>query len=169
MSYTHTQAIVVAAALAAPSVLDRDSALERACELIVDAGQAGARWIVFPEAAIPGYPPWIAGIQRSDDPLLDELYTEATAHAVSIPSDVTDRLCRFAQRARINVLIGLLECAANVGGTTIYTTRLLIDAEGRILGRYRAPIAAGDGHLVWTPGDGVSSEDMGKTAPVRGI
>ena len=171
---SHTQPLVVAAAPVASDLLDRDAALERACEQIVDAGEAGARWIVFPEAAIPGFPPWILSIRRSDDPLLDELYAEATVYAVSIPSDLTDRLCRFAQRAQINVLIGLLECAADANGTTIYNTRLVIDAQGRILGRYRAPIAAGAGPLVWTPGSGALTKDKRKmvpleTAPVRGI
>lgn len=38
------------------AVFDLDVRLERACELIVDAGQAGAQWIIFPEAYLPGAP-----------------------------------------------------------------------------------------------------------------
>ncbi len=49
----------VAVAQVAPVFLDRVATLEKACELIVDAGLAGARLIVFPAAFIPGYPAWV--------------------------------------------------------------------------------------------------------------
>jgi len=46
----------VAVAQATSIFLDRTATLEKACELIVDAGRAGARLIVFPAAFISGYP-----------------------------------------------------------------------------------------------------------------
>jgi nitrilase len=75
--------------------------LEKACELIVDAGQADARLIVFPAAFIPGYPVWIWNIPPGEKSLLNELYGQLLANAVSIPSESTDRLCRINAHGQI--------------------------------------------------------------------
>jgi len=51
--------VMVVAQPAELTVFAPDAHLERACELIVDAGQAGAAWIVFPETYLPGAPAWL--------------------------------------------------------------------------------------------------------------
>jgi len=165
----------IVTAQAVPTLLDQHAALEWACEVIVDAGQAGAHWIIFPQAAIPSYPDWVWTIRPGDDPLLDELRAAALAGAVPIPGDVIDRLCRVAQRARINVMIGLIERETASGGTAYYHTLLAIDAAGRMLGRYRWHIIASVARLVWLPGDGSASAHREQqrqaqdTSSVRGI
>jgi nitrilase len=62
MSNTHDAPFKVAIAQVTPVFLDRAATLEKACELIVDADQAGARLIVFPVAFLPGYPAWIRSV-----------------------------------------------------------------------------------------------------------
>ncbi|MDQ4079010.1 MAG: hypothetical protein M3220_22555 [Chloroflexota bacterium] len=49
----------IAAVQMAPVFLDRDATVVRACELISEASQNGARLVVFPEAFIPAYPDWV--------------------------------------------------------------------------------------------------------------
>ncbi len=124
MSNAHLAPFMVAVTQVAPVFLDRSATLEKACELIVDAGQAGARLIVFPTAFIPGYRVWIWNIQPGEKSLLNELYGQLLANAVSIPSESTDRLCRIAQRARINVVMGMSERDTESTGTTCYNTLL---------------------------------------------
>jgi nitrilase len=153
MSNVHLAPFTVAVAQVAPLFLDRSATLEKACELIVDAGQAGARLIVFPAAFIPGYPAWIWSIPPGEQPLLNELYAQLLANAVSIPGDTTDRLCRIAQRARINVVMGMSELDTQAGGTTCYNTLLYINAQGQIVGKHRSLLLAGAERLVWTQGD----------------
>jgi Carbon-nitrogen hydrolase len=59
MSNAPLAPFMVAVTQVAPVFLDRSATLEKACELIVDAGQVGARLIVFPTAFIPGYRVWM--------------------------------------------------------------------------------------------------------------
>jgi predicted amidohydrolase len=127
------------------AIFDGDALLERACELIVDASQAGASWIIFPEAYLPGGPAWLLyGLDDAACP--HELRAAALANAIAIPGDVSDRLCRVAQRSRVAVAMGLVERDDG----TCYNSLLIIDAQGRICGHYRA--APGAGRLRrWSP------------------
>ena len=154
MSNVHLAPFTVAVAQVAPVFLDRTATLEKACELIVDAGHAGARLVIFPATFIPGYPAWIWRIPPGEKSLLNELYAHLLANAVSIPSETTDRLCRVAQRARINVVMGISEYDAENGGTTCYNSLLYINAQGQIVGKHRSLLLTGAEHLIWAQGDG---------------
>jgi nitrilase len=143
---------VVVVIQAAPVPLDREATIERACELIVDAGRAGARLIVFPATYIPGYPEWVWTIPANEAQRHRELRATLLANSVDVPGDGTDRLYRIARRARVNVAIGVSERAAN--GAALYNTILHIGENGDLLGRHRALALASAERLVWTPGDG---------------
>jgi len=121
-----------------------DMLLERACELIVDAGKAGAGWVVFPETYLPGGPAWLWH-GPAGDVLARELYASALARAVVIPGDVSDRLCRVARRSQVAVAIGLVER----DNTSCYSTMLFIDAAGRIRAHYRASLDVGGQQRRW--------------------
>jgi nitrilase len=153
MSNVHHAPFTVAVAQAAPVFLDRAASLEKACELIVDAGLAGARLIVFPTAFIPGYPAWIWAIPPGEAKVFNELYAGWLTNAVSVPGEATDRLCRIAQRARINVVMGLNERSTEGSCATCYNTLLYIDAQGQILGKHRSLVLSGAERLVWAQGD----------------
>jgi nitrilase len=140
MSHTQPAQTIVALEYG-PLLSARDSALEQVCERIVDAGLVGARWVIFPEGCIPGYPAWVWAVRPGDNPLLGALHTEALANAVAIPSNVTDRLCCVAQRAQINVVVGVIERDMTDQGTTFYNTLLCIDAQGRWSGHIAHPLA----------------------------
>ena len=47
-----------AAVQAAPILLDREATVAKACRLIEEAGDSGAKVIGFPECYIPGHPYW---------------------------------------------------------------------------------------------------------------
>src|ERR671930_353851 len=90
---------MVAAVQAAPGGLDRDATIEKACRLIVEAGRAGARLVVFPEAFIPTYPDWVWAVPAGQQGLLAKLYAELVDQALTIPGPDTKRLGRAAHAA----------------------------------------------------------------------
>lgn len=143
--------ICVAAVQAAPVYLDREGTLSKACRLIEEAGGNGARLVAFPEVYIPGYPYWV----RYMDPFKAQKYTkELIQQSVRIPGEVTETLGQAARRANTYVVIGLNERDPHSTGT-IYNTNLLLDPQGRILGRHRKLVPTYAEKLVWAPGDGL--------------
>ncbi len=108
----------VAAAQAAPVFLNKQQTVEKACDLIAEAGRAGAKLVVFPEVFIAGYPDWVWVVPNSHGAVLNDLYTELVQNAVSIPDDSTDLLCRAAKQAGIFVVMGLNERAETCSPTS---------------------------------------------------
>nr|AAR97481.1 nitrilase [uncultured organism] len=150
----HNQTFKVAAVQATPVFLDREATIDKACELIAAAGNEGARLVVFPEAFIPSYPDWVWAIPPGEEGVLNELYAELLSNSVTIPSDVTDRLCRAARLANAYVVMGMSERNAEASGASLYNTLLYIDAQGEILGKHRKLVPTGGERLVWAQGDG---------------
>lgn len=72
----------VAAAQATPVFLNRKETVDKACELISQAGKHGAKLIVFPEAFIAGYPDWVWVVPNSQASILNELYAQLLDNSV---------------------------------------------------------------------------------------
>ena len=99
----------IAAAQVAPVFLNKKKTTEKACSLIKEAAENGAKLIVFPESFISGYPDWVWLIPNSKGADLNKLYIKLVENAVSVPDNSTDRLCKAAKEANINVVIGMHE------------------------------------------------------------
>jgi len=149
-----TTNFTVAAAQAAPYFLDRDKTVDKACELIKEAGKNNAKLIVFREAFISGYPDWVWLVPNGNGSLLNELYTELVNNAVSIPDDSTHQLCQAAKEAGIHVAMGVHEINTESSGASLFNTILYIDDQGEILGKHRKLIPTGGERLIWSQGDG---------------
>ena len=146
--------ITVAAAQVAPYFLDREKTLNKACNLITQAGKKGTRLIVFPEAFISGYPDWVWLVPNGKSELLDELYQELVENAVTIPDEATLQLCQAAKDAGVYVAIGIHERNSEASGSTLFNTLLYINDQGEIIGKHRKLIPTGGERLIWGQGDG---------------
>jgi nitrilase len=144
----------IAAVQATPVILDRAATVDLACNLIAEAGRAGARLVVFPEAFVPGYPHWVWDVPPSDGNLLSALHAQLLANSVSIPSDATVQLGKAAKAAGVYVAIGVNERNVEASGASLYNTLLYFDPQGNILGKHRKLVPTGAERLVWAQGDG---------------
>ncbi|MBI5284319.1 MAG: carbon-nitrogen hydrolase family protein [Chloroflexi bacterium] len=138
-----------AAVQAAPVFLDREATVEKACELIVEAGDAGADLIVFPETWIPGYPFWTG----SASVFSGDIFAQLWKNSVEIPSSATSRLAQAAQRASAYVVMGINE-RDTVSRGTLFNTQLYLSPEGEVIHRHRKLMPTFTERTVWGMGDG---------------
>ncbi|MFZ0452740.1 MAG: carbon-nitrogen hydrolase family protein [Ignavibacteriaceae bacterium] len=146
--------IKVAAAQITPVYLNKQKTVEKACSVIKEAAQKGAKLIVFPEAFIPGYPDWIWLIPNSKSADLNKLYTDLVNNAVTIPDNSTELLCKAAKENKINVVMGMHERNSEASNSSLYNSLLFIDDQGIIMGKHRKLIPTGGERLIWSRGDG---------------
>ena len=127
-----------------PVFLDLDKSVDKACDLISEAAQAGAQLIVFPETWLPGYPIWLdvaPGAGLWDYEPATAVYRQLFQNSV---------LQQAAKAANAIVVMGLNER----DGGTLYNSILYISATGEILGKHRKLMPTYTERLVWGQGDG---------------
>jgi nitrilase len=144
----------VAAAQLTPVYLNQEETVDKACEAILEAGKNGAKLIVFPEAFISGYPDWVWLYPPHKSKELGDLYVKLVENAVSIPDNTTDRLCKSAKAAKINVVMGMNERNSETSNASLYNSILFIDENGEILGKHRKLMPTNCERLIWAQGNG---------------
>ena len=144
----------VAAAQLTPVFLNKEKTVDKACKAITEAGKNGAKLIVFPEAFISGYPDWVWLYPPYKSKELGKLYVKLVENAVSIPDNTTDRLCKAAKSANINVAMGMSERNSETSNSSLYNTILFIGDNGEILGKHRKLMPTNCERLIWAQGNG---------------
>jgi len=148
---TEYSEFTMAAIQAAPILFDREASTEKACHLIEQAAEQGATLAAFGETWLPGYPFFT---ESTPNALWWKAAAEYVANAVEIPGPTTNRLCAAAQRAGIDVAIGVVELDKRTRGT-VYCTLLFIGREGKILGRHRKLKPTHSERTAWGEGDAI--------------
>ena len=149
-----TNPTVIAAVQAGSEFLDLEASVDKACGLIKEAAEAGARLVVFPEAFLPGYPVWVWFIPPVHTHPLRELYSLLHANSVTIPGAPMDRICSAAADHGVTVAIGVNERNSESSDSTLYNTLVFIGSDGTYLGRHRKLIPTAGERLIWGQGDG---------------
>jgi nitrilase len=117
-----------------PEYLDLQATLEKACDLIIQAGANGAKLIVFPEGFLPTHPYW--GVNVDDPHSWTILWKEFVNNSVEVPSAETEALCRAAKKANAYVVMGLCERDKHYG-CRLYNASLFISPLKGVLGVHR--------------------------------
>jgi nitrilase len=137
----------------APVFLNLEQSLDRACVLIEQAADQGARIVVFPETWLPGYPVWLDLSPQAalwDHPPAKALYRVLVENSLSVPSKHLDKLIAAARKSDIYVVMGVHE---RLGGS-LYNTTLYIPRHGQAFQLHRKLIPTYTERMVWARGDG---------------
>ena len=127
--------VKVAAVQAASVFLDREGSTQKACGLIREAGQAGARIIGFPEGFIPAHPVWYHH-HAATGAIANRLAVELFKNAVEIPGPETAALGEAARDANAYVVIGVCEKLPNTTGT-MFNTQIYFGPDGAIIRKHQ--------------------------------
>jgi nitrilase len=146
----------VAIVQAAPVLMDREATTEKAVSLILEAGEKGAKLVLFPEAFIPAYPRGLSfGTKvgaRSESGRKD--WFRYWNNSVPVPSETTKALGDAARKAGVYLVIGIIERDNEFSTGTLYCTMLYFGPDGTLLGKHRKLKPTGSERLIWGEGDG---------------
>ena len=106
----------------------RSNVVKRMVELLRQASAAGCELVVFPEIALTSFfPRW----WMEDQAEIDRFFER------EMPGPETRSLFDEAARLGIGFYLGYAELAEEEGRTRRYNTSILVDREGREIGKYR--------------------------------
>ena len=156
----------VAAAQVAPAFLDLAGSVAIAERWIAEAGAAGVKLVVFPEAWLPGYPVWLDNAPAAaawGSPDGKALYRRLFDNSPTLDCPEIAQICAAAKRAGVFVIMGMNE----KDGRTLYNTLLYISEDGVITGKHRKLVPTYTERLIHGMGDGstltvVDSPTLGK-------
>ena len=145
----------VAAVQLAPVLLDRAAALAKIEAQAREAADRGARLVVFPEAALPGYPVWLSRTHGAafDDPLQKELHARYADQAVELPGPELEQLQALARSLEVTLVVGVIERGRVSGRGSLWCTALTILASGAWTA-HRKLVPTYEERLAWARGDG---------------
>jgi nitrilase len=148
--------VKVAVVQAAPILFDKALSVEKAYNLIEEAGSKGSRVILLPEAFIPAYPRgfsfgMVVGNRSDEGRCLWKRYWD---NAIQVPGPEVAILGKAAKKAGSYLAIGVIERDVDYGGGTVYCTLLYFDPEGNLMGKHRKLKPTGSERLIWGEGDG---------------
>jgi len=124
--------------------------------MTAEAGAAGARLVLFPEAFVGGYP-WgltfgtAVGSRTEPGRRVWERYWSS---AIDVPGPEVERMGEAAREASAYVCVGVIERDSTYSGGTLFCTLLYIGPDGALLGKHRKLKPTGAERLVWGEGDG---------------
>ncbi|MBG9941073.1 carbon-nitrogen hydrolase family protein [Brevibacillus formosus] len=150
------QNVRVAVVQAASVIMDLEASTEKAVSLTLEAGEKGAKIVVFPEAFIPAYPRGLAfGTKvgsRSYEGRKD--WFRYWDNSIVVPSEETDKLGEAARKAGVYLVIGVIERDNENSGGTLYCSVLFFGPDGELLGVHRKLKPTASERLIWGEGDG---------------
>ena len=133
---------------ASSAFMDKTGCIEKACDLITEAGKEGADIVVFPETWIPTYPYWTMGWGTSATAFHDVM-ADLQDNSLVVNSDDTDRLGRAARDAGAYVIMGCNELDDRIGSRTLFNSLVYIGKDGQIMGCHRKLIPSFIERIWW--------------------
>ncbi|HWR10313.1 MAG TPA: carbon-nitrogen hydrolase family protein [Rectinemataceae bacterium] len=146
----------VAVIQAAPVIMDLKRTVEKTVALTHEAAAKGAKIVVFPEAFIPAYPRGLSFGAKigSRTQAGREDWARYWGNSVSVPSDATSALGEAALKAKVYLVMGIIEKETSGSQGTLYCTMIYFGPDGNLLGKHRKLKPTASERLIWGEGDG---------------
>lgn len=146
----------IALVQAASVLFDREATIEKAAALSGEAASNGARFVLFPEAFIGGYPRGLSfgTVVGSRAPYGREQWLEYYNNALVMGSPALEALSVIARENSVYLALGAVEREAYE--STLYCSLLLFSPEGQLLHRHRKLKPTAAERIIWGEGDGTS-------------
>nr|WP_246505333.1 carbon-nitrogen hydrolase family protein [Microvirga antarctica] len=138
---------IIAAAHSSSVLLDKAACIDKACNLIEEAGRSAVELLCFPETYIPGFPYWINLYPPAEQ---HDIHVRYAAQSIDFRDGGLAPICAAAASARTNVVMGISES----DGGTIYNSQVFIGSNGEVLGKHRKLQPTFAERMLWGQGDG---------------
>jgi aliphatic nitrilase len=143
---TTKRIVRVAAVQIAPDLESQFGTVDRVCRAIKEAGEQGAKLVVFPETFVPYYP-YFSFVQPAVQ--MGPAHLKLYDWAVTVPGPVTHAVSEAARRAGTVVVLGINERDHG----SLYNTQLVFNEEGQIILKRRKITPTYHERMVWGQGD----------------
>lgn len=144
---TTDRVIRVAAVQIAPDLESAMGTVDKVCRAIQEAGQKGAKMVVFPETFVPYYP-YFSFVEPAVK--MGAAHLKLYERAVTVPGPVTQAVGEAARKAGAVVVLGINERDHG----SLYNTQLIFDETGEIILKRRKITPTYHERMVWGQGDG---------------
>jgi nitrilase len=146
----------VAVVQAAARPFDKEGMIDKVLEMTKEAGTAGAKLVLFPEAYVGGYPWGLAfgvAVGGRTDPgrRTWQRYWET---AIDVPGPEVDAMAEAAKEAGVYLTVGVVERDSTYSKGTLFCTLLYFGPEGTLLGKHRKLKPTAQERVIWGEGDG---------------
>ncbi|MFC5972682.1 carbon-nitrogen hydrolase family protein [Halomarina salina] len=144
------ESFTLAAAQVEPVYHDKEATLDRTCEWIARAGDAGADLVVFPETYFPGYPYWRGSVSI---PRWTELMVDLQKNSLHVEDEAVEVLGDAIEDADCHVVLGANERSDRRGSETLYNSLFFFDRSGDLVRRHRKLMPTHGERTIWGRGD----------------
>ncbi len=139
--------VKAAAVQISPVLYSREGTVNKVVQKILELGDKGVQFAVFPETIVPYYP-YFSFVQSPFE--MGAEHYKLLDQAVTVPSATTDAIGAAAKQANMVVSIGVNER----DGGTLYNAQLLFDADGTLIQHRRKISPTYHERMIWGMGDG---------------
>jgi len=160
--------LTVAVVQSAAVPFNIQDSVDKACRLLSQAADKGAKLAVFPEGFISAYPKGLnfGAWFGSRSPEGREDFNRYWKSSIEVPGPETNILGAAAREHNMYLVIGVIEREHG----TLYCTAVFFAPNGRLLGKHRKLMPTAMERLTWGFGDGstlpVFDTDIGKIGSV---
>ena len=147
------ESVKVAVVQASPVFMDKAKTIDKACQLIKEAGKNGAELVVFSETFIAGYPAYYTSGWESKPSEWTAYVIALQDNSVVVNSADTEALGEAVRAAGIYAVVGCNELDDRPGSRTVYNTLLFFGRDGKLMGRHRKLMPTFTERTYWGWGD----------------